>query len=354
MYFRLRLCCPLRGLWKGFVNKNASSATAVGSFSALISTISRFAANKRVVIIVKLALTALFVHFANRRLSLGALRELAGEVSAAGAFIAALLGLIGLALQVARWRIILRYEELPSSWALSWKTMLFGNLLAFVTPGRIGELFRGAGLSAERKADTIFAVLIDKLFTIAATLTLGAACLAVQVTAYGVMPYRALLWILGAAFACGMAGIAAFIHGGPIRSRPVLNAYRRRMLRMVPRAFSPAGKKAIAFSLTAQLILLIQTALLMNMFGGVYFLSGLIAAGQAYALMVFLPFAIANMGVREYTFGLFLAGLHLSGIERPLMETALGASAAILLINIVAPALAGLVWNLASFNGKRN
>jgi hypothetical protein len=72
------------------------------------------------------------------------------------------------------------------------------------------------------------------------------------------------------------------------------------------------------------------------MFGSRDFQANILAAGQSYAFMLFFPFFIANMGIREYAFGMFLGGA--------LVPAAFGASMGILAINIVLPALLGLGW----------
>jgi hypothetical protein len=309
----------------------------------------RIGADRRAMLAVKVALTGLFLYFANRRLSTDHWAMIAGGMRWPGLALAAGLGAAGLAFQAERWLIILRYEGFGARRAAAWKTLLFGTLLAFVTPGRIGELLRGVGLDPDRTADAAFAVVVDKLFTVAATFACGAACLLVQVRAYGVGAPRILYWGLAAAAAAGCVCLVLFFRGGIIRLPSRIEEYRLRMLRMIPRAVSPAGGRAILYSLIAHACLLVQTAVLMGMFGGLDFQSGVLAAGQAYAVMVFLPFAIANIGVREYSFGLFMAALHDGPADHPVTAAALGVSVAILLINIVAPASVGLLWSVFDF-----
>jgi hypothetical protein len=81
------------------------------------------------------------------------------------------------------------------------------------------------------------------------------------------------------------------------------------------------------------------------MFGSHAMAINMCASAQAYAFMQFLPFFIANMGIREYSFGLFLGEYHSMPVQAlTLGAVAFGASMGILVINMILPALAGLIW----------
>ena len=88
-----------------------------------------------------------------------------------------------------------------------------------------------------------------------------------------------------------------------------------------------------------------RSALALAMFGNASLTNAVIAVGQAYALMLFLPFSIANMGVREYAFGLYLVSPAFGG-SSPEGIACLGASLTIMVFNMALPALAGVIWEL--------
>jgi hypothetical protein len=77
------------------------------------------------------------------------------------------------------------------------------------------------------------------------------------------------------------------------------------------------------------------------MLGAKGWFTNCIVAGQAYMQMLFLPFFVANVGVREYSFGLYLR--QLSGGNN-VDVIAFGVSGFILFVNIILPALVGLLW----------
>ncbi|MBD3314316.1 MAG: hypothetical protein GF344_00890, partial [Chitinivibrionales bacterium] len=287
----------------------------------------------------RLFLTVLFVYFVNRSLSGREITVILESLRGIHVVGALLLGVGGLWCQAKRWEIILRYERFPVTSSTAWKTLLMGNLFAFVTPGRLGELFRGVGIEEGRKADAVFAVIVDKLFIVATVLLVGLATVFWQAAVRGVAPPFRPVAPVGATIAvCLLA--APLIVRGPKRvyAKPVIR-YAARLVRMTPRAFSPAGRLALGCSLGAHLLLLCQTVLLLMMFGVSNAVDALLAAGQAYALMAIVPLFIGNMGIREYAYGLFLSRLGVSPAgAMDVKVAAFGASAAVLTVNLIVPA----------------
>ncbi len=290
-------------------------------------------------------LTILFIAFVNRGLDREKLTILFGHLSFPHFAVALLFSLGNIYYQVRRWDLILRYEGFTVGRFTSLKTILFGNLLAFVTPGRLGEVFRGVGLEPERKADTVFAVFVDKFFITAATLAAGAACALLQVFLYGVPLNRQFVVVISVGLIISCVGLALLVY----RRLPFVpgrvGAYVERALTLAPRVFSRKGAQLVWYSLAGHALLLLQTVLLLHMYGVRDVGGGILAVGQAYAFMVFLPFFIWNLGIREYAFGMVLTQLGVSiagGVD--VAAAALGASVGIFLMNLVLPALGGLLW----------
>ena len=97
------------------------------------------------------------------------------------------------------------------------------------------------------------------------------------------------------------------------------------------------------YSVAAHGALLLQTAALLAMFGSRSLIVNAAVAAEVYAFMLVLPFFIANIGLREFTFGMMFASANIafcSGLGRS--SVALGVSTVILAINVVLPAVAGL------------
>jgi hypothetical protein len=275
----------------------------------------------------KIAVTVFVIYLADRGLSKTQLGPLIGHMSFMPTALAILLGCACFYFQVIRWRIILRGAGIPVTGKTALRTMLWGSLLAFITPGRTGELFRATGLPATKKSQTVYAVLIDKMFAGGSVVAVGALCCMVML--FGKRPSCWGFWIIiiGATLAAAGAGLAFRLRN----FSPLKKAFRQ-----LPTLKGRSLGNVIACSIAAHALLLVQTAALFDMFGSRDFQANILAAGQSYAFMLFFPFFIANMGIREYAFGMFLGGA--------LVPAAFGASMGILAINIVLPALLGLGW----------
>ena len=244
-----------------------------------------------------------------------------------------------------RWAGVLEYQGYNCGKKDALKTLLWGNLLAFITPGRTGEFFRGFSLDKTRKGASVIAVAVDR-FVLAVTIVFGMIAV-FQIIATGKLP--PLIFLAALALIIISLPVVYYllrIVSSRSRSQKVirvsgfLNDFISDLVRM-------RWNRAVLYSLAAQIFLLIQTSLLFSMFGGVAFRSGALVAAQAYAMMVFLPFSIANIGVREYTFGLFLKNVPPSLPEDSIAIIAFGASTMVLLMNIILPALAGLLWGVS-------
>jgi len=282
----------------------------------------------------KIAMTGLVIYLVDKSLPKNHIVPLLKQMSIWPVTLAVLLGCGSFYFQVARWRIILRCAGIPVGRAAAWRTMLWGCLLAFITPGRTGEFFRGTGLPASKKGQTVYAVLVDKMFAGGATAVIGALCCGAFLGCNRPLPWGSWVIALGAALA--VAG-AAVVFGLGKHGR--LKAIGDHLPKMAGRSLG----LALACSIAAQLLLLVQTAVLFAMFGRGFSGATIVAAGQAYAFMLFFPFFIANMGIREYAFGMFLAA-PFSAQTSTTPAVAFGASMGILAINLIAPALAGLAW----------
>jgi hypothetical protein len=286
----------------------------------------------------KILVTASVLYLVNKSLSKDQVPLLLNNISLLPVAAALALGCLSFYCQVRRWKVVLDAWGIGADLVAALRTMLWGCLLAFITPGRAGELMRGFSLPALKKGHTVYATIADKAFAGVTALVFGIICCFVALARNLAAGWGQRTVIIGSAAVLAVTGIFC-----ALRSRPFIN----NILDNVP-AFSPRKLRGIVlYSLASHILLLIQTAMLLSMFGNAGFIDNVLASGQAYAFMMFFPFFIANMGIREYSFALFsshaptaagnagYAGL--SGI-------AFGASMGILVINIMLPALIGLVW----------
>ena len=302
--------------------------------------------NKTISWIFKILITVIFIFIVNRSVTCNELYRIAKYLSVQHITVAIILSFVGLFFQVKRWEIILRYQKFSVKKHIAWKTILWGNLLAFITPGRIGELFRGLKISEDRKADSLFAVIIDKLFIIITVLLTGFICVLFQVFFLKVSITAGMKVFLLLAIILCITGFALLSTGKVFGKTHAVSRYFNRVLTNLPRLFTPAGKKALLYSFIAHFCLICQTVTLLLMFRCGTVVINSIAVGQAYGIMPFISFTIGNMGVREGSFYFFLSHLNAlcAGTMLSVKTASLGTSMLILLMNIILPAFIGLLW----------
>ena len=121
-------------------------------------------------------------------------------------------------------------------------------------------------------------------------------------------------------------------HCHPIVARNIA-AQRRRLFNW----------RTVGYSAGAHGLLLLETVVVLKMLGCGPWGTDFLIAAEAYAFMVFLPFFIANIGLREYSFGMMFGNLSPAFAAGPApASVALGVSTLVLIMNVVLPAMAGL------------
>ncbi len=305
-----------------------------------------FFRNKTVSIIVRILLTVVFFVIVNKSISAGDVAKLAGSINPLYLAIAFLLSILGLYFQIARWKIVLKSVNLPYEKLIPLKTMLWGNFLGFMTPGRVGELFRSTGTNPQRKGDSVLSVIIDRLIAIMLVLICGCAAMMVQGLVYGKK-----LYILQSV-ALAVSAVAVFVL---LFFRKVHNNTLKKVLDRLPIVLqglkNATDSRVILISIAAHACLLFQTAVLLSMFGLHDLVKNVVIAALAFTQMIFLPFSIANVGIREYSFGVYIRML---SPENDVAGVAFGVSGIILFFNIILPALGGLLWFMLDLRNKRN
>lgn len=304
--------------------------------------------NGKLLWLLKIAITGVFVYLVNKSLSAPLIRIAEARFSCHGFLVVFCLGAAGLVLQVARWKLICTTRAIPLTGVSALKTMLFGNLLAFVTPGKLGELFRGVSLPQVKKSDTVIAVCVEKVYDAGACVLCGVSAAVIHALASGVSFGQIVIGAGSSALVIAAAGLFFLV-----KNRRAVDFFRMKRMEKavswIPDFFKNTGGLQIAcialYSLAVHLLLIAQTAFLFHLCGSADFFADVLCAAEAYAFMMLFPLFIANMGIREYSFQLFLAKLHglkLAGMSVSVM--ALFCSLSILFVNLILPAVAGLAW----------
>jgi hypothetical protein len=241
---------------------------------------------------------------------------------------------------------VLKSVNLPYEKLIPLKTMLWGNFLGFMTPGRVGELFRNTGTNPLRKGDSVLSVMIDRLIAIMMVLVSGCACMMVQGFVYG----KKLYIVQNIALAVSALVVLLVLFFRKSRNREIKRVYDK--LPLVLQGLRNATDiRVILISVAAHACLLFQTAIVLSMFGLHDFVKNIVIAALTFTQMIFLPFAIANVGIREYSFGVYIRMLF---PENDAAGIAFGVSGIILFFNIILPALGGLLWFMLDLRKKRN
>ncbi len=295
---------------------------------------------------IRIAVTIAFVYFVNRSIHVTDIIHLIRSIHTLPVFTAIILGIGSFFFQILRWQVILRSHNLPGSFMIALKTMFRGFLLAFITPGRIGELFRAVHIDSRRHFATVVAVIEERSFAVGVTVLAGMGCMIAQRAFYN-LPFFMPVIVASVLLAIAASALVIAMYSGealcPERVR--LSARFGRLFDYLRRIKSLPFFRLFMLSAGAHLLLLVQTALLFGMFGSQDFGRNFVAAGQAFSFMLLLPFFIANIGLREYSFSLFLTRLS-SGYPdvSAIQGIALGVATTILFINIIIPAAVGLIW----------
>jgi hypothetical protein len=292
----------------------------------------------------KIGVTVLFVYFVNKSVSARQILALTSHISISMIGINLLFLVVLLVLQVERWRIILDISDIHVSRHTAAKTLLFGTLYGFVTPARVGEFMRGVSIGGAKKSETALCVVVEKIS--AALVVVAAGCVAAiyhgQLFGYGRGQYALLI---AAALVLTGCFILYELTGNTLPMRLQRIAIFAKLMSLAgPVRKQFTHKKAASVTMLSVIIyvlLICQTAFVFYFCGCGHFTMNCIYACEAYSFMMLCPFFIANMGIREFSFALFLAAGY---GQLDMRAVSLSASLWILLVNIVLPACAGLVW----------
>jgi len=232
--------------------------------------------------------------------------------------LAAALTPIGLVLQWWKWRRLVR-AGLPRIGERDILSSLFAGFgLGLLTPGRLGELGRGAGWSGDRFRAMMLAG-ADRLVSSLVTLVAGVGCALYTVPA---------AWVVWAVLAVLAVGVSLRKFWGTARLASLLSA-----LADVSRAAWVGNiVAAIVFNMLffAQMLCLLRAA-------GPLSVDAVIAIPIMFALKTLLPISLMDLGVRE---GAAIAVLGSVGVGA---ATAVQASLMLFGLNVLAPGLAGLL-----------
>ncbi len=293
---------------------------------------------------IQLSITIVFVLLVNRSISTGEIGLLLQRIDPLNLLVVFLLSAAALLVQSLRWYRISNDLSVSVSFSVALRRLLWGNLLAFITPGSVGELFRGVDLCPSKKGTMVFSALADRLSGNVIVVFAAIPVLAIELF----MLHRKVPAVLSVATVITTVCILLFfliMHFQmrkskklPVKHYKLLSgAFENMKLLDFPRI--------ILHSSLHHGLLIVQAAYILGIFVNCSFVDAVMVSTLAYTGMLFLPVSIANIGIREYTFALLLPlAVATKQNTMTIRAAAFGVSGLILLMNILLPALAGLFW----------
>ncbi len=259
-------------------------------------------------------------------------------------------------LEAWKWWRLARHLE-PVSFRRSFRAVLVGLTLGFVTPNRVGDYAGRIIELKSRRLDALGAVFLGRYCQMVATMLAGTAGLLYFLLTFYLTGYPASkLGVIGAAVAINIALLVPLY-----RSRLLLAALTlvrplrrfRRYLAVMPTYPASLLHSVLAVSGLRYLVFCGQFMLLLWAYGARPEVGpGLSAIAGTLLLKSLVPSlnALADVGVRE------LSATHLFGLLGQPVLPVLSASLSLWVINIALPSAAGLLFVLRVkvFRKKRN
>ncbi|KMQ52177.1 hypothetical protein CHISP_0858 [Chitinispirillum alkaliphilum] len=296
--------------------------------------------------ILRIIITLLFVWFVNGSLTSDDIRILSENISLRYLGLSFLFGLIATFLQVLRWRIVLSAMKFQVSFTDVVRSFLKGCFLGFMTPGRSGELFRGFDLDPSLKIRSVKATVLDRAYAVIVVLIVGMSAAVAQKVYTGLEPLAIFILPVLVIMSVVLTGLCFFRYWSRFLRLPgFVKLSQETVFQFFRDVFALMKQpRFLVLTLMSHLFLLLQTSILFYMLGFTDFMWNLLTAAQSYAFMIFLPIFVANAGIREFSFATFMAQRDWGMVAVGIDAAAVGVSAAVLICNIILPALAGLIW----------
>jgi uncharacterized membrane protein YbhN (UPF0104 family) len=294
---------------------------------------------------IQIGITIIFVILVNRSISTGEISKLLHRIDPVNLLIILFLAAAAMLIQALRWYQIASDLTVPVPYSVAFRRLLWGNLLAFITPGSVGELLRGVDLCPSRRGTMVFSALADRLS--GNVIVVFAAIPVLMIELYWL--HHTVPVILSFSTIITTIFILSFflLLRLPVKwNEKVPPKLQKVVSSVVDNVHSLNFSRTILLSLLHHALLIVQAAYMLKIFVNCSFVDAVMVSTLAYTCMLFLPISIANIGIREYSFALLLP-LAVAGKQSTItIETAaFGISSLILLMNILLPALAGLFWH---------
>jgi len=244
-----------------------------------------------------------------------------------------------LSLQALKWRYFVRLANPESSNFETIASLLFGMTLGVLTPGQIGE-FGGRAIrhSSLPSATVVGLTMIDKLQTL---LVMGIAAVVSYLSLVALESWLRVLLIVMVWGLCLYVFFRPRLLNRLFNSIP-LKIFQREWAQDLIRSLTLFHGKDLLFALAVTLgfygTVYLQMFILLNAFSPVGWWQAFVGFAAMMFLKALVPISLGDLGIREASSVYFYS---LMAIPQ---ATALNASLLLFIINILLPAVSGLVF----------
>jgi len=303
---------------------------------------SRYTRHKRALLLFKAVIAVIVLTMLVRHISFKELKTALLEARFVWIIPAVLLLALNLFFQFRRWEMLVRQVQPLAQKRQILSSLLSGITLGFITPGRVGEFGRAFFIAGTDWPKLLGLTLLDKSYAFMTLLFLGLV---------GMVPFlkrqvELLVWmpLLIIALAFFALLFLLLLHppflAGILKKFRKLWEHRRKLTQIVASLEQVPPRLAVRISLLALgqvFTYLLQFYLLIRAFAPLPFFRGLQALMATLWVKTMLPISIGDLGVRDSAAIYFLGEL---GVPR---AAAFDGSLLLFFINVLLPALAGLV-----------
>jgi uncharacterized membrane protein YbhN (UPF0104 family) len=237
-----------------------------------------------------------------------------------------------LAIQVAKWHYLLRLANPRHSFAASYKSFAVGYPLAFITPGRLGEIGRAFFVNGISQIKTLKLFFLDKVTNALVVLCSGVVGILILYREELSLSLRLLLW--------GAFGLSVLVTLSGACFKPVTKWLGKFI--KIHHFGSPHYVALLSYSVLFYLVYLCQFILLVYAFHPTSIASAFPSVSSVFLIKTLIPISFSDLGVRE---GAAVFYLGKTGVSQ---AAAFNAAFLLFVINIGIPTMIGLPTLLGS------
>jgi len=241
-------------------------------------------------------------------------------------FIAVSFGFLQQFLLLCRWYFSLKTLKISCGKKSAVNSYFIGQFLGTISPARSGDLAKIFYLENTTKKRGIYAIILDGTVAMLTLFIVGLW------KSYPQNSEKTVLIIDKMLSAAGILGILIIL------IIVVVIIFSRKM--ETKRDILVNFAKSISFSLLQNVILVIQGALILSALLPISFTLASFAAASAYCVMPLIPFTIASIGVREFSFSMFVSAFV---FDQDIKPAIFAASYILLLCNSVIFMVPGII-----------